>query len=77
MFGDRNHIGASDLGDGDAAVGLVGRVEIDMVRSNTCSDCKLELLGLFQALSGKVTGMETISLVSRGERKESWLSAGE
>ena len=59
MLGDGNDVGASDFGDGDTAVGLVGGVKVDVVGSNTGSDGDLELLGLGQTLSGEVTWVET------------------
>jgi len=58
VLSDGHHVGAGDLGDGDAAVGLIGRVEVNMVRPNAGSDSKLEFLGLGQALSGQVAGVE-------------------
>lgn len=53
-------VGPRDLGDGDAAVGLVGGVQIHMVRSNTGRDGNLQLLRLGQALGGEVAGVEAI-----------------
>lgn len=58
VFGDRHDVGARDFGDGDAAIGLVRGVEIDVVGADTSSDGELEVLGLRKALSGQVTGVE-------------------
>lgn len=64
MLGDGDDVGASDLSNGDTAVGLVGGVEVDVVRANTGSDGDLEVLGLGQALSGQVTWVETAGALS-------------
>lgn len=58
MFGDRDDIGARDLGDGDSAVGLVGGVEVDVVGADAGGDGELEVLGLFEALGGEIAGVE-------------------
>jgi len=58
VFGDGDDVGASDLGDGDATVGLVSLVEVDVVRTNTSGDGDLEVLALLQAVGGEVTGVE-------------------
>ena len=63
MLGDRHHIGARDLGDGDATVGLVGRVQVDMIRADTGGDGELEVLGLGETLSGQVAGVEAMKFV--------------
>jgi hypothetical protein len=59
VLSDGDDVGASDLSDGDTAVGLVGSVQVDVVRSDTSGDGDLELLGLGKTLSGEVTGVET------------------
>lgn len=64
VLSDGDDIGASDLGDGDTAVGLVGGVQVNVVRTNTGSNGELQLLGLGQALSSKVTGVEAIPIIS-------------
>lgn len=58
VLGDGDDVGASDFGDGDAAVGLVGLVEVDVVGTDTGGDGDLEVLALLQAVGGKVTGVE-------------------
>lgn len=58
VLGDGDDVGAGDFGDGDAAVGLVGDVQVDVVGANTGSDGDLEVLALLQALGGEVTGVE-------------------
>jgi hypothetical protein len=70
MLGDGNDVGAGDFGNGDTAVGLVGGVQVDVVRANTGRDGDLEVLGLREALGGEVTGVETGEIsVRRGERE--------
>jgi hypothetical protein len=59
VLGNGHDVGASDLGDGDAAVGLVCGIEVDVVRSDTSSDGKLQVLSLGQALCGEVAGVES------------------
>jgi hypothetical protein len=46
MLSDGHHVGTSDLGDGDAAVGLVCCIKIDMVGTNSSCDSDLEVLRL-------------------------------
>ena len=58
MLGDGDDIGPGDLGHGNATVGLVGSVQVDMVRANTGSDGELQVLSFGQALGGQVTGVE-------------------
>jgi hypothetical protein len=58
VLGHRHHVRPRHLGDGDAAVGLVGRVEINMVRADTCRDGELEILGLGKAVGRQVSGVE-------------------
>lgn len=60
MLSNGDNIGSGHLGDGDTAVGFVGGVEVDVVRANTRSDGKLELLGLLKALLGEVAWVETM-----------------
>lgn len=58
VLGDGDDVGAGDLGDGDAAVGLVGDVQVDVVGADAGGDGDLEVLALAQALGGEVTGVE-------------------
>lgn len=58
VLGDGDDVGAGDFGDGDAAVGLVGDVQVDVVGANAGGDGDLEVLALLQALGGEVTGVE-------------------
>ena len=60
VLSDGDDVGASDLGDGDTAVGLVGSIEVDVVGTDTSSDGELEVLGLSKTLCCEVTGVETI-----------------
>lgn len=59
MLRDRHNVGSSDLGNSDTAIGLVGSVQVDVVRTDTSRDSKLQVLGLGQALSSQITGVET------------------
>jgi hypothetical protein len=52
VLGDGDNVGARDFGDGDAAIGLVGCVEVDVVGADACCDCELELLGFGETLGG-------------------------
>ena len=61
VLGDGNDVGSSHLGDGDATIGLVGGVEVDMVRSNTSGNGELEVLRLGKTLCGQVTGVESVN----------------
>lgn len=58
VLSDGNDVGTSDFSDGNTTVGLVGSIEIDVVRTNTGGDGNLEVLCLCEALSGEVTGVE-------------------
>lgn len=60
VLSDRDDVGASDFGDDKTAIGLVGSIEIDVVRSNTSSNAELEVLGLCKTLSGEVTWVESV-----------------
>lgn len=56
VLGDRGDVGAGDFVDRDVL--LVGNVEIDVVRTDTCGDAALEVLGLLEDLGGQVGGVE-------------------
>lgn len=58
VLSNGDDVGASDLSNGDTTVGLVGSVEVDVVRADTSGDSKLELLGASKTLSGQVTRVE-------------------
>ncbi len=58
MLGDRDDVGAGDFCDGDAAIGGVCSIQVDVIGSNTSSDGKLELLSLCETFGGKVTWVE-------------------
>lgn len=58
VLGDRHYVRARHLGHRDTAIRLVGRVQIDVVGADACGDGKLEVLGLSQALSRQVAGVE-------------------
>jgi hypothetical protein len=66
VLGDGDDVGAGDLGDGDAAVGLVGLVQVNVVGANTGGDGDLEVLALLQAVGGEVTGVEANLVVRMG-----------
>jgi len=46
VFGYGDDVGAGDFCNGDTAIGLVRGIEVDVIRSDTSSNGKLELLGL-------------------------------
>ena len=58
VLGDRDNIGAGNFSDCDAAIGLVGSVQIDVVGANASGDGDLEVLGLLETLGGQVTRVE-------------------
>ena len=60
VLGNRDDVAASDLGDGDTAVGLVGSVQVNVVGTNTGGDSELQVLGLGETLSSEVSRVETI-----------------
>lgn len=62
VLSNGDDVAASDLSNSDTAVGLVGSVEVDVVRANTSGDGDLEVLSLGQTLSGQVTGMEAVQV---------------
>jgi hypothetical protein len=62
VFSDGNNVGASNFGNGDTSIGLVGSVQVDVIRSNTSSDGNLELLGLGKTLSVEVAWVEARTL---------------
>lgn len=59
VLGDGDDVGASDLSNGDTAIGLVGGVQVDMVGTNTGGHGELEVLRLGETLSGQVTWVES------------------
>lgn len=61
MLGNGNDVGPSDFGNGNAAIGLVRGIEVDVVGPNAGSNGNLELLGLGQTLGGEVCGVEASS----------------
>ena len=69
VLGHGHHIGARYFGDRDAAVGLVGCVEVDVVGPDACRDGDLELLGFGQALGGQVARVESAE-VRRGAQMD-------
>lgn len=59
VLSDGDHVAASDLSDGNTAVGCVRSIKVDMVRSDTSGDGNLEVLGLGQSFRVEVTGVES------------------
>lgn len=71
VLGDGDDVGAGNLGDGDTTVGLVGGIQVDVVRADTSGDGELELLGLGQTLGSEVTGVEAACLLAgRGSNQD-------
>lgn len=64
VLSDGDDVAAGDLGNSDTAIGGVGSVEVDVVRADTSSDGKLEVLGLGQTLGSEVTRVETVEVQS-------------
>jgi hypothetical protein len=58
MFRHTDHITPRDLRDRDAAVGLVRRIQVHMVRPNARRDGQLELLRLREPLRRQVARVE-------------------
>jgi hypothetical protein len=59
VLGDRDDVAAGDFGNGDTSIGLVGGVEVNVIRSNTGGDGDLQVLGFGETLCGQVTRVET------------------
>lgn len=64
VLGDRDDIAAGDLSNSDAAIGLVGSIEIDVVGANTGGDGELEVLSLGETLGSQISRVETRAFVS-------------
>ena len=64
VLGDGDDVGAGDFGDRDPAVGLVGGIEVDVVRADTRGDGDLELLGFGETLWGQVARVEAVGLMA-------------
>ncbi len=62
VLSDGDDVGAGDFCNGDAAIGRIRSVEVDVIGTNTSSDGKLELLGLCETLGGQVSGVETVGV---------------
>ena len=62
VLSNGDDVGASDLSNGDTTVGLVGSVEVNVVRADTSGNSELELLGLGEALSSQVAGVEAVEV---------------
>lgn len=59
VLSDGGDVAASNFGNGDTSIGLVGGVEVNVIRTNTGGDCDLEVLGFGKTLCGQVTRVET------------------
>jgi len=59
MLGNRYDVGARHFSDGQAAVRLIGCIEIDVVGTDTCSYAQFQVLGLRQTLSCEVARVES------------------
>lgn len=80
VFGDGDDVGAGDFGDGDAAIGFVGGVEVDVVGADASGNGEFELLGFGETFGGEVARVEardayiscdSLLLLLRDERLES------
>lgn len=65
VLSDGDDIAAGDLGDGDTAVSGVGGIEVNVIRTNTGGNGKLQLLGLGQTLSSEVSRVEAVTMLDR------------
>jgi hypothetical protein len=76
VLGDRDDVRACYFGDCYASICLVRGIEVDVVGANACSDGKLELLCLCEALCGEVAGVESVEerrvLASWARRNDRW-----
>ena len=72
VFGHGYDIAAGHLSDGDTAVSLIGRIEVNVVRAYTSGDGELEVLGLGQSLSSEVPRVESTQAVSDGHIGYQW-----
>jgi hypothetical protein len=59
VLSDGNNIRASDFSDSNATICLVGCVQVDVVRTDTCCDCELELLCLGKTFGGEIAWVES------------------
>lgn len=59
VLGNGHDIAASYFGHGDTTICLVGSVEVNVIRTDTGGDGKLEFLCLGQTLCGQITGMKS------------------
>ena len=59
VLSNGNDVRPCDFGHGDTTVGLVGGIEVDMIRSNTRSYSNLQLFGLGKTFGVQIPGMET------------------
>lgn len=64
VLGHRDDVRARHLRHRDAAVGRVGRVQVDVVRPDPGRDGQLELLGLLQPLGREIAGVEAGSALA-------------
>lgn len=73
VFGNGDDVAASNFGHGDATIGLVCSIKVDMIGSNTGSDGKLQVLGPGQALCGEISRVEawTVSRARGSQEKKS------
>ena len=63
VLGNRNHVGACNFRNSDATVGLVGGIEVNMVRANAGSYGELQFLSLCKTLGSKITRVEADTIV--------------
>jgi len=58
VLGDRDDVGSGDLGNCNSTIGSVGSIQINVVGADTSGDSDLQFLGLCEAFSSQITGME-------------------
>jgi hypothetical protein len=72
VLSDRDDVATSDFGNSDTAIGVVGSVQVDVVRANSGGHSDLQLLGLSKTLGSEVTRVEAGALVSAAVCLEEW-----
>ena len=69
VLGNGDDVGAGDFGNGDASIGLVGGVQVDMVGSNTGGDGEFEVFGLGEAFGGQVARVKAGGITKSTEAR--------
>jgi len=65
VFCHGDNVGAGDFRDGNSSIGIVGCVEVDVVRADSSCYGELEFLGFLESLRSEVTWMESVTRARR------------